>query len=126
MAGKLTNFLREYVFTLSILLIILGLVLLILSILGLQNITLGGILTSITSLNLWNAYILVFGLIILAFGIYYQHSFQKNKRFILKELETNKRSELCKRHKEIHRRIKHLPSKYQKMLSDKEKELNIK
>ncbi len=126
MAGKITNFLREYVFTLSILLIIIGIILLILSILGLLTITLEGLLTSFTSLQLWNAYILVFGLIVFAFGTYYQYSFQKNKRFILKELDTNKRSELCKRHKEIHRRVKHLPTKYQKMLTEKEEELNIK
>ena len=126
MAGKITNILREYIFGISIILILLGLILLILSILGLQNNTLGGITTIFTNLELWNAYILVAGLIIFAFGIYYQYSFQTNKRFVLKELETNKRSELCKRHKELRQRSKHLPSKYQQLLKEKERELNIK
>ena len=83
MARKITNILREYIFGLSIILIILGVILLILSILGLQNNTLGGITTIFTNLALWNAYILLAGLIIFAFGIYYQYSFQTNKRFVL-------------------------------------------
>jgi hypothetical protein len=126
MFGKITNILQEYIFGLSIISIIVGLTLLILSVLGLQNNTLSGILTFFIDLGLWNAYILVFSLIVLAFGIYYQYTFQQNKRFVLKELDTNKRSELCKRHKELRRRAKQLPSKYQKLLKDKEEELNIK
>ena len=126
MAGKIINLLREYKFILSIILIILGLILLLLSILGLQNNTIGGSLTLIANLGLWNAYILIFGLITLAFGIYYQYTFQIDKRFVLKELDTNKRSELIKRHKELQKRTKNLPSKYQKLLKQKEKELNIK
>jgi hypothetical protein len=124
--GKITNLLREYVFILSITLIILGLILLLLSILGLQNNTIGGITTIFANLELWNAYILIFGLIIFAFGIYYQYSYQMNKRFLLKELNTNKRSELLKRHKELTQRVKHLPSKYHKLLKEKEQDLNIK
>ena len=126
MAGKIINLLREYKFILSIILILLGLILLILSILGLQNITIGGALIPIANLGLWNAYILIIGLITLAFGIYYQYTFQTDKRFVLKELDTKKRSELLKRHKELQKRTKHLPSKYHKLLKQKEKELNIK
>ena len=126
MTGKIINFLREYKSTLSIILIIVGLALLILSILGLMNNNLGGTTSILTNLGLWNAYILILGLITLAFGIYYQYSFQTDKRFLLKELETNKRSEFCKLHKELQRRTKHLPSKYRQLLKQKEKDLNIK
>ena len=121
MAGKITSILREYVFGMSLLLIIISLILLVFSIL-----TLSGMTTIFTTLELWNAYILVLSLITFAIGAYYQYSYQKNKRFVIQELETNKRSELCKRHKELRHRSKHLPTKYQKLLKEKEHELNIK
>ena len=126
MAGKISSLLREYVYGLSLLLIIIGLILLILSILSLQQITLGGLIAVFTELGLWNAYILILGLIILATGSYYLYSFQKYKRFVLKELDANKRSELIKRHKELRQQVKHLPSKYQHLLNEKEQELHIK
>ena len=44
----------------------------------------------------------------------------------LEELRTNKRSEIIKMHAELKSVVKHLPSKYRKMLKDKEKELSIK
>lgn len=126
MAGKISSFFREYVYGFSILLIIIGLILLILSILSLQQITLDGLIAVFIELGLWNAYILILGLIILATGSYYLYSFQKDKRFVLKEFDTNKRSELLKRHKELRQRVKHLPSKYQHLLNEKEQELHIK
>jgi hypothetical protein len=45
---------------------------------------------------------------------------------VLEELNTNKRSEFLKKHVEIKQKIKNLPSKYQKMLKEKEEELQIR
>jgi hypothetical protein len=66
------------------------------------------------------------GLIVFGIGFYYLYSFLKKSRFVLKELRTNKRSEIQGKHNELRRTVKHLPKKYQKMLEDKENELNIK
>ena len=77
-------------------------------------------------LDQWNAFVLIGGLIIFGIGTYYLYSYQMNRAFVLEEITTNKRSEFLKKHKELKVRIKHLPSKYQKMVEDKEKELKIK
>jgi hypothetical protein len=44
----------------------------------------------------------------------------------LDELATNKRSELLKMHSELKQTAKKLPSKYKKMLKEKEEEFKIK
>ena len=125
---KITELLREYVFGLSITLIICGFVLLFMGILwywfrsALEN----DLLKSIYDLGEWNAYLLVGGLIIFGIGLYYIYSYITNKKFVLEEIQTNKRSEFLKKHKELRGTVKHLPSKYQKMVKDKEKELKIK
>ena len=125
MSGKITSFLREYVFGLSIIFTILGFVILFLSISYYAFDGLG--IDFVNNLEDWNLYILIFGFVVFAwFGVYYLYSFLTNRKFVLEELETNKRSEFLKKHSQVKIKVKHLPSKYQKMLKDKEKELKIK
>ena len=129
MTGKISGFIREYIFGLSIIALIIGLFLLIMGILWYRFrsiVTENDALAFIKSVGNWNAYLLVAGFIIFFIGLYYLYSFLKNKKFVLKELKTNKRSELLKKHNELKSIVKHLPSKYRKMLKDKEQELSIK
>jgi len=74
----------------------------------------------------WGLYILILGLIIFGIGLYYLYSFIMKKKFVLEEIQTNKRSELLKRHSELKESVRYLPSKYKEMLREKEKELRIK
>jgi len=74
----------------------------------------------------WSLYILIIGLILFGMGIYYLYMFVTKKNFIMKEIETNKRSEFIKKHAELKYSVKYLPSKYKEMLKRKEKELKIK
>lgn len=129
MKKKITGLLREYVFGLSIIIMIMGLFLLSMGVLWYwfnEAVLENSSLQFIHDLGDWNAYLLVAGLIIFGIGLYYLYSFLKNRKFVLEELRTNKRSELLKKHKELKSTVKHLPSKYQKMIKDKEEELNIK
>ena len=126
--GKIMNFHREYVFGLSIIFTILGGILLFLgiSMIWFQDIpkSMFGLSEDILS---WNVYILIFAFIVFAwFGVYYLYSFLMNRKFVLEELETNKRSEFLKKHSQVKIKVKHLPSKYQEMLKRKEEELKIK
>jgi len=99
---------------------------------GLRNMITSGKLNlgfytkTIKQLDDWNFYLLAIGFILLAVGIWYLYSYLKNRRFVLKELKTNKRSELLKKRTELTNVVRHLPAKYQKMLHDKEEELSIK
>ena len=124
MLEKITGIMREYVFVLSIVITIIGLILLSMGIIhyGFKD---AGI-EFIETLEEWNAYVLVLGLIVLGLGLWYLYSFFKNKKFILKEIKTNKRSEFLKKHNELKSVVKHMPSKYQTMLKEKESELKIK
>jgi len=128
MAGKITGFLREYVFGLSILVTIVGFVLLLMGVIWywFRNLQLGFYTDTIQNLKDWNAYLLVIGLIIFGIGVWYLYSYFKNRKFVLEELKTNKRSELLKRHSELRDTVRHMPSKYKKMLKEKEDELRIK
>ena len=129
MVSRIGKFIREFIFILSIIIIIIGFFLISMGVLwfGLTDILIGNeTLRIIYDLGEWNAYILVIGLIILGFGIYYLYNYLKNRKFALDELKTDKRSEFIKKHNELKNTIKHLPSKYQKMLKDKENQLNIK
>jgi hypothetical protein len=74
----------------------------------------------------WSLYVLIGGFIVFIAGIWYLWVFIKNKRFLLKELETNKRSEFMKLQSELQEAVRHLPSKYKKLLSEKEESLKIK
>lgn len=126
---KITALLREYVVGLSIIISVCGFVLLIMGVLWYwfrDAVTENGSLQFIRDLGDWNAYLLVGGLIIFGIGLYYIYSYITKRKFVLEEIKTNKRSEFLKKHKELKGTVKHLPSKYQKMVKDKEKELKIK
>ncbi len=125
---KITGLLKEYVFGLSIISMIIGLFLLFMGIIfyWISDIELGFYTDIIKKLDQWNAFILIGGLIIFGIGLYYLYSYQTNRAFVLEEIKTNKRSEFLKKHKELKGTVKHLPSKYQKMVKDKEKDLKIK
>ncbi len=126
MGSKITDFLRDFVVFFSIIFTIIGIIL----------VSIGGLwyglndtakkINFINNLGDWNFYVLVVGFISLGTGIYYLYSFIKNRKFVLEELKTNKRSEFLKKHSEVKNVVRHLPSKYHKMLKDKEKQLKIK
>ena len=69
---------------------------------------------------------LIAGFVILIVGVWYLYSYIKHRRFVLKEIKTNKRSELLKKHGELEDTVKHLPSKYKKMVDEKAEELRVK
>jgi len=127
MAGKISGFLREHVLIFSIILTIIGIILLFLGVTGIwfQDIPKNVLHFSQEILD-WSLYILIIGFIVFLTGAWYLYSFIKNRKFILNELKTNKRSELIKKHAELKNTVRHLPSKYQKMLTDKDEEFNIK
>ena len=127
MAGKISGFLREHVLIFSIVITIIGIILLFMSITGIwfQDIPKNLMNFSKEILD-WSLYILIVGFIVFVAGVWYLYSFLKNRKFILDEIKTNKRSELIKKHVELKNTVRHLPSKYQKMLKDKEEEFNIK
>ena len=128
MMEKITGFLRDYVFGLSILIIIIGFFAFLMGVIWywFSDVELGFYTKVIGRIGEWNAYVLVAGLIVFGIGVWYLYSYLKNKKFVLEELETNKRSELLKRHAELKSTVRHLPAKYKKMLEEKEKELRIK
>ena len=123
MAGKITNFLREAQFLLSIILTILGFIILYIGITGMWNHDLYILAEEYYD---WSFYFLAIGFIVFLAGLWYLYNYLKNKKFVLDELKTNKRSELLSRHAELKSTVKHLPSKYRKMLKEKEEELKIK
>ena len=123
MKEKIVGFLRNYVFPLSIITLIIGLILLIWGVIYYWNADLVGF---IRELGGYNAYVLVIGLIIFGIGVYYLYSYLTKKKLLMEELETNKRSEFLKKHSELKEIVRHLPSKYKAMLKEKEEELNIK
>ena len=127
MSGKITGFFREYVFGLSIIAIVVGLPILFIGILG---IWFGDVAKDLLNLTddaiAWGLYVLIIGLIVFGMGIYYLYGFIVKKKFVLEEIQTNKRSELLKRHSELKESARHLPSKYKEMVKEKEKELGIK
>jgi len=127
MLEKIEKGLREYVLVLSIIIFFIGLFLFLMGLfnyIGMRNFQ----LDFFKQLNPpdWNAYILVFGLIVLSFGVYYLYSFLKKRKFVLDELKTDKRSEIIKKRNKLESTVKHLPKKYQRMLTEKEDEFNIK
>ena len=127
--SKIIRFMREYVFGLSIITMIIGLFLLFMGVLWFwfKNIVEdNNVVQFISNLGDWNAYLLVAGLIIFGIGLYYLYSYLNNRKFALEELKTDKRSEFLKKHNELKNIVKYLPSKYQKMLKDKEDELRVK
>ena len=123
MSGKIGNIIQEYIFGLSILSAIIGLIVLIF---GVLEMWMPNVINLQEDVSSWSLYILIAGFIIFITGIWYLTAFLKNKKFLLKELETKKRSEFMKRHAELQEAARHLPSKYKKMLSEKEASLKIK
>jgi len=127
MAGRISGFLREHVLFFSIILTIIGVVLLFIGTTGIwfQDIS-KNFLNFSDDILKWSLYFLIIGFIVFVAGVYYLYSFLKNRKFMLNELKTNKRSEFIKKHAELKNTSRHLPSKYQKMLEEKEIEFNIK
>ena len=125
---KIIKFLREYSLIFSIMIFVIGLGSLVMGLIYmfLKEIELGIISKARDRLDGWNMYLLVIGFIVFAMGAYYLYKYITNKKFILKELKTNKRSEFLKKHSQLKIYVRHMPSKYQKMLNEKEKELKIK
>ena len=124
MAGKITSFLREIKLGLSIVFLIIGLIVFILSMLyWFAN---DYSFEFINEIGNWNAFLVPVGFILLLVGVYYLYAYLRDKKFIMSEIDTNKRSEFLKRHNELKNRVKHMPKKYQKMLIEKEEELKIK
>lgn len=130
MAGKIVSFFREFVLIFSIILTIIGLGILSFGLMGMLFEDIPKNMLNMTKntegILEWSLYFVIIGFIILAVGLWYLYTFFKNRKFILEEIETNKRSELLKRHSELKTTVKHMPKKYQQMLKEKEKELRIK
>ena len=127
MKGKIIGFLRENILIFSIIAIIVGVIILIIGLFGIffQD-EMRDIMPFMNDLIPWCPYILIIGLIIFGTGLYYLYMFISKKNFIIKEIETNKRSEFIKKHAELKNSVRYLPSKYKAMLKQKEKELKIK
>jgi hypothetical protein len=131
MSGRIVGFLREYVLALSILILIPAIIFIFM---GVVYLFLGSTIEPTTSplhfindpIGIWNDYILIAGLIILSISVYYMYSFFSKRKMVLDELKTDKRSEILKKRSKLESTVKHLPSKYAKMLSDKEDEFNIR
>jgi len=129
MAGKIIGLLRELVFPLSIILTIIGIGIVFGGATGIWFQEIPKDMFNISEKNdilIWSPYVLILGFIVLGFGIYYLYVFLKNRKFILDELKTNKRSELLKKHVELKTTVKKMPKKYHKMLKEKEDELKIR
>lgn len=127
MSGKISKMMREYVLILSILSAILGAIVTIFGILGIwmKDLLIDSLSIS-SDFLVWSPYILVIGIIVLLAGIWYLYDFFRNKKILLEELQTKKRSEFLKKHAELKDAARHLPSKYQQLLEEKERELNVK
>ncbi len=130
MAGRIIGFLREYVLALSILTLIPGILFMFMGVVYLFFISIAeptnSLLHFIYVLGIWNDYILVAGLIIFGIGVYYLYSYLSKRKYVLDELKTDKRSEILKKRSKLESTVKKLPSKYQKMLSEKEEEFDIR
>jgi len=128
MSGRISNFIRNFKLALSIIVLIIGLIVFLMGIIWhlFNNLKLGFYTDIIHQLESWNFYLLIVGFILLFIGIWYIYTYFRDRRFLMNELETNKRSELLKKHSELKTTCKRLPNKYQKKLKAKEKELNIK
>lgn len=127
MANIIGKIWKEYIFGLSIVMLVVGLIVLVFGILGMwfDDVLIVNLAMNQDVLS-WSLYILIIGVVLTLAGVFYLFDFLKNKRFLLEEIETNKRSEFMKNHIELKKAARHLPSKYQEMVSKKEKELRVK
>jgi hypothetical protein len=130
MSGRITSFLREYILGLSILTIIPGAVFIFMGVIYLFFRSIAeqtnSMLHFIEEIGIWNDYILIAGLIIFGSGAYYLYSFLNKRKFVLDEIKTDKRSEIIKKRVKLEATVKHLPTKYQRMLAEREDEFNIR
>ena len=123
----MTGFFREYIFGLSIVATIVGVIVLFIGVIGIWFEDVARNVLNLTGeIIIWGPYVLIIGLIVFGMGIYYLYGFIVKKKLVLEELQTNKRSELLKKHGELKEAVRHLPSKYKEMVKEKEKELRIK
>ena len=127
MAGRITGFFREYKVGFSIILSIVGLTVLLIGATGIwaQDIF-NSAFSFLKDYSEWSPYFLVLGFIVFGFGIWYLYSYYRDRKFILDEIVINKRSEFIKMHNELRIAVKHMPSKYKKMLKEKEDEFKVK
>jgi hypothetical protein len=129
MVGRISGFIREYIFGLSIITLIIGLIMIFMGVLwfGFNEFVIDTIeLDLVFRLGEWNAYVFVIGWILFAIGVFYLYTFLKNRKYVLEEIRTDKRSDFIKKHGKLKIVSKNLPTKYQQMLEEKEKELGIK
>ncbi len=129
MSGRITSFFRELVAPISMFLVISGSILMVFGCIWIFFKDFATNTSSpvyfLSTVGEWNWYVLAAGVIVFGFGLYYLYSFMSKRHFVLKELKTNKRSELLKKHSELKSKVKRLPKKYQKMLQEKEEEMHI-
>jgi hypothetical protein len=123
MAGKITGFFIEFTLVFSLILTIIGVILFIIGITSVLDMNILNLSADVLN---WNIYFLIIGFFVLIAGIYYLFTYYKNRNFMLEELATNKRSELLKKHTELKQTAKRMPSKYMKLLKEKEEEFKIK
>jgi hypothetical protein len=127
MFEKIGKILRELTLGISILLVILGVIVLMLGVLGTWwNQILIDVSGISEELLVWSPYVMILGLIVLAFGIWYLYSYFNNKRIVTEGLQTNKRSEFMKKHAEIKKAARRLPSRFLQQLEEKEKQFRMK
>lgn len=124
MSGKIVGFVREYIFALSIICLIMGIIVMIFPIIHYAFTDMQPEL--IRSLEEWNFYLIIIGSVLIFTGVWYLYVYLKNRKFIFEEIDTNKRSEFMKRHGELTNVVRKMPTKFQEMVKEKERELNIR
>ena len=124
MSGKIVGFVRENIFVISIICLILGIVTMIFPIIHYAFADMQPEL--IRSLDEWNFYLIFVGFILIVTGVWYLFVYLKNRKFILEEIDTNKRSEFMRRHGELTNIVRKMPTKFKEMVEEKEKELKIR
>jgi type VI protein secretion system component VasK len=124
MSGKIVGFVREYIFILSIICLALGIIAITFPIMHYAFTDVQPEL--ISQLGEWNFYLIFIGFILIVAGIWYLYVYLKNRKFILEEIDTNKRSEFLKRHAELINVVRKMPVRFQDMVEEKERELKIK
>ncbi len=128
MGRKIGKILQEYIFGLSIVCSIVGVLALAYGLLGTLKVfyNIDNYLSIPKEILDWTPYVLIVGFIFFIVGVWYLWVYLKNKRFLLKELEKNKRSEFIKLQPELEDAANHLPSRYQKLLTEKEESMRLK
>jgi hypothetical protein len=127
MLDRIIKTIREYVFGLSIIFIIIGAIVLIFGIIGTWWKQLFQDAMGLSEdVLIWSPYILILGVILFLIGVWYLYSYINNKRILTEGLQTNKRSEFVKNHTELKNAARRLPSRYLREFQEKEKQFRIK